>query len=235
MIGIYCIRLGDKFYVGQAVNIQRRWTRHRNALNSGTHSNQHLQNAWSKYGSGAFEFEVIEICDKSNLLEREDFWMNTLNSIQAGFNLKSASTTWLGGHHKDEVRQKISLSHTGKIKSPETCAKISASKKGKKLSEEQRRQISESLKGNTRTRGYKQPQEVRDRVAAANRGKKRSDASIANYKNAHANRSDEEKQRISELIAERARKRWQDPVQREKLINSIKEGFRKKKESTETP
>ena len=232
MIGIYCIRQGDKFYVGQAVNIQRRWTRHKNSLNSGTHNNHHLQNAWNKHGPEAFEFEIIEVCDKSALLEREDYWITELNSIQEGFNLKAASATWLGGQHTDEVKEKISRAHMGKIKSPETCAKISAAKKGKKLSEERKQQISESLKGNKHTLGYSPPQETRDKISASNRGKKRSPESIENYKKAHADRSDEEKQRISEMLAERARRRWQDPEQREKMLNAIKEGLRKKAAST---
>jgi len=233
MVGIYCIRQGNKFYVGQAVNIQRRWTRHKNSLNSGTHNNQYLQNAWNKYGPDAFEFEIIEICDKSLLVEREDYWITELNTIQEGFNLKTASATWLGRQHKDESKEKISRAHIGKIVSPETCAKISASKKGKKLSEERKRQISESLKGNKRTLGYSPPQEVRDKIAASNKGKKRSSESIENYKKAHANRSEEEKQKLSEQLAERARKRWQDPEQREKMLNAIKEGLRKKAASTE--
>ena len=223
------------FYVGQAVNIQRRWTRHKNSLNDGTHNNQHLQNAWDKYGSAEFEFEIIEICDKSELLEREDYWITELNSIQEGFNLKTASATWLGRQHTDEVKEKMSRAHMGKIKSPETCAKISASKKGKKLSEEQCRQISERLKGNTHTRGYSPPQNVRDKIAASNRGKKRSPESIENYKKAHADRSDEEKQRISEMLAERAKRRWQDPEQREKMINAIKEGLRKRQSQLNSP
>jgi len=232
MVGIYCIRQGNKFYVGQAVNIQRRWMRHKNELNSGKHSNKHLLNAWNKYGAGAFEFEIIEICDKSMLLEREDYWITVLDSIQTGFNCKIASTTLLGKQMNECVKEKISRAHMGKIKSPETCAKISAGKKGKKQSEEQRRQLSERLKGNKYTLGYSPPQETRDKISAANKGKKRSPESIENYKKMHANRSEEEKQKMSELLAERARKRWQDPEQREKMLNAIKEGQRRKAAST---
>lgn len=235
MIGIYCIRKDDMFYVGQAVNIQKRWIRHKRLLTKGKHHNQHLQNSWKKYGPELFEFEIIEICDKDMLLNHENYWITVLNSIQEGFNLKIASATWLGKQHTDEVKEKISRSNIGKIVSPETGAKISAAKKGKKLSDAHRLQISERLKGNTYTKGHNLSQEVRDKISASNRGKKRLPESIENYKKAHADRSEEEKQRISEMNAERIRQRWQNPEQREKLRNAIKEAFRRKKESTEIP
>lgn len=232
MTGIYSIRQGDKFYVGQAVDIKRRWNRHRNSLRSGTHSNPHLQNAWNKHGEDSFHFEIIEICESDVLLEREEYWISSLDAVQAGFNCKVASTTWIGKQHRDETRKKISESHKGKLMTPDHCAKISAAKKGKKqnLTDEQRSIISERMKGNKHTLGYSPPQEVRDKISQANKGKKRSAESLENYRNAHANRTDEEKQRISEMNAERARKRWEDPEQREKMINAIKEGKRRRKE-----
>lgn len=53
--GIYRIvnLANDKFYIGSAVNLERRWYMHRNRLNAGKHRNAHLQAAWSKYGEAA--------------------------------------------------------------------------------------------------------------------------------------------------------------------------------------
>jgi hypothetical protein len=42
----------------------------------GHSSNPHLQNAIAKYGLSAFTFSVVEFCDPSNLLLREQFYLD---------------------------------------------------------------------------------------------------------------------------------------------------------------
>ncbi len=64
-------------YVGSAVNLERRWSQHRYDLGKGKHCNPRLQNAWSKYGSAAFEFTVLEtVRRKSTLYAREQAWLD---------------------------------------------------------------------------------------------------------------------------------------------------------------
>jgi group I intron endonuclease len=60
--GIYKIinAINNKFYVGSAVDLKRRKTRHFSELRNGRHNNRHLQAAWGKYGEQAFVFVVIE-------------------------------------------------------------------------------------------------------------------------------------------------------------------------------
>lgn len=59
--GVYAIEhAGTKrAYVGQALNILDRWTRHRRALRNGRHDNKPLQRAWTKYGEDAFTIRVL--------------------------------------------------------------------------------------------------------------------------------------------------------------------------------
>lgn len=59
--GIYTITNNQTgtVYVGQAVNIRRRWESHRHYLTNGNHRNCYLQRAWTKYGPEAFEFNVV--------------------------------------------------------------------------------------------------------------------------------------------------------------------------------
>lgn len=77
--GIYGIfhKESGRAYIGSAVNISRRWYRHRNELKSNTHHCLYLQRAWNKYGEEAFEFKVLETClpEKTCLFSREDYWM----------------------------------------------------------------------------------------------------------------------------------------------------------------
>lgn len=80
MIGIYKIenKVNGKLYVGSSVDIYNRWCQHINGLDSKTHKNKHLISSWHKYGEDEFEFVVIEECGSENLIEREQYWMDTL-------------------------------------------------------------------------------------------------------------------------------------------------------------
>lgn len=86
MTGIYCIenQKNGKKYVGQAVNIEKRWRQHRNKLINGTHYNEHLQRAWDQYGESNFSFYVLEICDEQSLDAREIHYIETLGSFESG-------------------------------------------------------------------------------------------------------------------------------------------------------
>lgn len=85
--GIYAIRQrqSGKCYVGRAGNISKRWHIHRKNLNSAQHKNLHLQAAWVKYGADSFDWIILELT--TNLTEREQFWMDTCNCYQNGFNV----------------------------------------------------------------------------------------------------------------------------------------------------
>lgn len=74
--GIYIIRnkVNGMVYVGQSSDIESRFVYHKSRLNRNIHSNKYLQRAWNKYGKENFEFVIIEICDKSKLTEREQYY-----------------------------------------------------------------------------------------------------------------------------------------------------------------
>ena len=79
--GIYkitCIS-NNRIYIGSAQNIQIRWNKHLNDLKNKKHINIHLQRAYDKYGINDFLFEIIENCDKQELLIREQYYLDTLN------------------------------------------------------------------------------------------------------------------------------------------------------------
>src|SRR4051812_13574965 len=88
--GIYKIVniLNGIIYVGSAVNIKKRWQWHKKDLRANKHRNSYLQNAWNLHGEECFEFSVIEYCEETQLLEREQNWIDTLNSVRPnGYNL----------------------------------------------------------------------------------------------------------------------------------------------------
>lgn len=110
--GVYriaCHRNG-KVYVGRALNIQKRWTRHRWELRHSTHRNSHLQRAWDKYGETAFTFEVACVIDEPDP-SRLDAALAAAEIAELAkhpnaFNLMEAGQ--LGMSASVETRQKLS-------------------------------------------------------------------------------------------------------------------------------
>jgi hypothetical protein len=80
VIGIYLIQnlKSNKRYVGSSVNIYYRIARHRADLRKGQHQNKHLQSAFNKYGEEMFVITVLEKCEPEVLLQREQFYVDTL-------------------------------------------------------------------------------------------------------------------------------------------------------------
>ncbi|MFW6377455.1 MAG: GIY-YIG nuclease family protein [bacterium] len=48
-------------------------------------SGLNLQRAIKKYGKENFKREIIEICDESNVDEREKYWIEKLNAMNDGY------------------------------------------------------------------------------------------------------------------------------------------------------
>lgn len=147
--GIYFIAHKDslRFYVGSSANTYKRWSRHRSELNKGIHRNPKLQNAWNKYGEDAFDFQIVELCDKENLILREQFWLDDTRCVDLGYNVsRSALSPMSGRKHSLETRAKLSVAGKGRKQSPEHRAKMSESQKGRIFSPEHRKKISETRK-----------------------------------------------------------------------------------------
>lgn len=91
MIGIYKIenKINKKVYIGQSVDIHKRWNAHRSELTRGVHYNDYLQRSWNKYGSDNFEFSVIEECKEDELDNREIYWIDFYKSCEENFGYNS--------------------------------------------------------------------------------------------------------------------------------------------------
>lgn len=93
LCGIYvfeCTKSGKR-YVGQSVNIRKRINAHFSSAFSDIAKDKDtpLHRAIRKYGKDAFNWSVIEICEKEKLNEREIFWIKEFNSFKKGYNLTS--------------------------------------------------------------------------------------------------------------------------------------------------
>lgn len=126
-IGIYKIHnlINNKLYIGQSVNIRRRWTDHKRCLRNGSHENTYLQHSWDKYGESVFEFKVLEYCSIDQLDERECYYINLFHTTEHdyGYNLQNGGSKWteerrqkcsekLMGHDVSDItRQRIKMNH----------------------------------------------------------------------------------------------------------------------------
>lgn len=86
--GIYSIqnKINGKRYIGFACDIKRRWRTHKSELRHYRHCNKHLTMAWHKYGEENFEFSIIEECPRSELSEREKYWVAYYDTYENGYN-----------------------------------------------------------------------------------------------------------------------------------------------------
>jgi group I intron endonuclease len=76
-------KITEQCYVGSTIDLIR-LARHRNWLETKTHFNQKLQNAWNKYGAESFIFETLDSCLESNRNYYEAFFMAKFQSIENG-------------------------------------------------------------------------------------------------------------------------------------------------------
>ncbi len=182
--GIYKITnvVNNKCYVGSTINADRRWNGHKRALKKQIHCNRYLQRAWDKYGEQSFTFEIIEnVLDKSRLIEREQYYLNTLKpeycirkiavDSNAGLIWTTSSKKKLSKQRKGRKlskiwKENISLSQTGKKHSEETKRKIGLAHKGIRLSEETKKKISIAKTGRLAS------EETKQKLSSLRKGRK---------------------------------------------------------------
>lgn len=130
LIGIYKITSPTgKIYIGQSVNINKRWKIHRGMYRLEQNYTK-LKRSFIKYGLENHQFEIIEECSLEQLNEREMYWGQYYNVLgKNGLNLILGNQK---GKMSEETKQKIS-----QLKKEHSCYKNT--KRNKK--------ISESLKG----------------------------------------------------------------------------------------
>lgn len=141
--GIYKITnvINGMMYVGSAFHINRRWNFHKSALNLRRHKNKYLQNAWNKYSENAFEFSILELCEKDHLLFREQIWLNFYKCFDRtiGYNLTPTAGSNIGlkmPQTKEQIEARAKLLR-GQKRSKETLLKMSLASLGKKRTKEQ--------------------------------------------------------------------------------------------------
>lgn len=149
LTGIYKISntVNQKVYVGSAFCLVRRYDMHKSRLARGIHHSRGLQASVNKYGLENFRFELIELCDKKDVIPKEQYWIDRYNSYKKGYNSSPTAGNRAGMKLSEREIAMIIKRNTGRPCSPETRRKIGESQKGKIISVEQRKKMSKTLKG----------------------------------------------------------------------------------------
>ena len=156
MIGIYLItnKINGKKYVGQSIDIQRRFYEHRCISHE---TNVHLKYALKKYGKDNFEQTILEECTVDELDEKEIYY---IQKLQPEYNVSYGGQNNLK-IYPNYVKEKISQ------KSKEQWNKMTEAEK--------QHRVRNNLTGQGWNKGIPCPDNVKQRLREANLGKKQSE------------------------------------------------------------
>jgi len=117
--------------------IKDRWWGHLCDLRKNKHKNIKLQVHFNKYGEQDLQFTVLEGCTKELLIQREQYYIDTLNPW---FNICMVANSSLGVKRSKQTKEKYSRAkighipwNKGKNMSIEHCMKLSNSHRGFRL------------------------------------------------------------------------------------------------------
>jgi len=227
---IYSISLDDgRCYVGSAVDYKCRWRVHLHSLRKGNHHSMKLQRAWNKYGEGRFKFSVIEECEVTALIDREQFWIDCLKPF---FNIAKIAGSSLGVRHTEETKKKLSkiasVAQLGRKHSDEERAKRSAALKGRKPSPQCIAATIAACKGRKLTPEHKakicaasrmMSDETRRKISAAGIGRIQSEETKAKRAKSQLGRTMSAETRAKISAANKGRKRSIEAIEKTRQKN----------------
>lgn len=171
-------------YIGSTYNFGKRRLRH---IYDSKRGMRNVNRAIREFGFGAFDFEIIEQCDKSIALAREEFWISFFNSAGLeGFNTLAKPTASFGILPSPISRQRMSVAHKGIPFSAERLARHRAAKSHPDYRAKLSALVKQRYKDNPEYLAKAREiikrvavhgpmsQERKDKIGRANSGKKRS-------------------------------------------------------------
>lgn len=178
--GIYIIDSfeTEKLYIGSSVDLSKRtWDDHYHALNNNRHVNKFLQNHANKYGIKDLAFYIVGICEKDQLNELEQWYLNNIDK-EIQFNIETVAGNPMIGKsnpmNNPESRRKLSEAHLGKVISEKSRMRMSKAQKGKKLTQKQKQALSQNNKKGSDNPSYgkKMTEKQKQKMSEAHKGKK---------------------------------------------------------------
>jgi group I intron endonuclease len=197
--GIYELinQTNGKRYIGQSVNIEMRFRKHKSELKNNKHLNEHLQRSYNL--GHKFDYNIILECERCDLNFYEIGCIKGFEACNGdkGYNIGlGGDVPMLGIKHSETTKQKISISSFGKHNpSEETRRKLSEGQRGEKSAwygrkhtEEEKRKISEGNLGKIIS------EEAKRKSSESHRGKHPSEETIVKMKESQILRRQKEQE-----------------------------------------
>lgn len=102
--GIYIIKnkINQKVYIGQSVDIEERWIKH--CAGYGISHNSAIDMAIQKYGKDNFILEIVELCEREKLNEKEAYYADLYKSyVPNGYNINKCGETFHNPQNDKEI------------------------------------------------------------------------------------------------------------------------------------
>lgn len=227
--GIYGIRhkVSNRWYVGQAYDIRKRFKDHK--AFASTKTRKHLYLAFRKYGFSAFAWRILERCEKPELNRRERFWIQKLNSVEPnGYNLTT------GGDRRFEftpaVLEKLRKASLGRVQSPETIRKRVEKNIGQRRTLATRRKMRKAQLGKKASKATRKKLAwiTRKRLRRPEVRKWNRERMLKQWRNRDYRRRQKKAHKgfkpsesARRKLSRRSKERWRDPKYRKKVISQI--------------
>ena len=175
-------KLNGKSYVGSSINLSKRLNQYfskKVLLNRKFVSVIHK--ALLKYKHESFKLEILEYCDKKDVIVREQFYLDLL---KPNYNIYFKAGSPLGFKHSEKTKLLMSLLARRRRHTFATRMSIGSAIKGRVVSAETREKLANKRKGKLHTEesklkmrassslGLKHTQETKDKIAAKRLGYK---------------------------------------------------------------
>ena len=112
--GIYCLKLGKRFYVGSSIDIEKRFFQHKKLLDTNRHPNVILQRSYNKSSIKNVELTILEEIkyEKNSIIKAENYYIGLYREKYKEYccNIASASFGDVISNHpdRDKIIEKIS-------------------------------------------------------------------------------------------------------------------------------
>ena len=103
-------KLTNDIYIGQSKDISKRFKNYFNLSYIKSKDSFIISRALLKYGYSNFSLTILEYCDKSNLIMKEQYYFNKLNPQ---YNILKTGGSSRNFKHSEETKMKISKSLKG--------------------------------------------------------------------------------------------------------------------------
>lgn len=148
-------KLSGKIYVGSAKNIRNRLMVYYNINSLVRATTMAIYRAILKWGYSSFSFSVLEYCEIEDLIQREQYYIDTL---KPEYNIAPTAGSTLGRLHSEKAKEKISNTKKntnvgednhffGEVHTEKARQRMSEVKLGGKIAEATRLKIGLVMKG----------------------------------------------------------------------------------------